>query len=43
LQRGNWIEQAYNSIIRHYSKKQDQPNVLATYEAALENCRNRLI
>ncbi len=31
----NWIEQAYNSIIRHYSKKQDQPNVLATYEAAL--------
>jgi len=31
-----WLQQAYNNIIRFYSKKQDQPNVLATYEAALE-------
>lgn len=31
-----WIEQAYRNIIRYHSKKQDQPNVLATYEVALE-------
>jgi tetratricopeptide (TPR) repeat protein len=31
-----WIEQAYNNVIRFYAKKQDQPNELATYEAALE-------
>lgn len=31
-----WIEQAYNNLIRYYSKNQDRPNVLATYEAALD-------
>lgn len=31
-----WIEQAYNNVIRFYSKKQDQPQVLATYESALD-------
>ncbi|HNZ37495.1 MAG: tetratricopeptide repeat protein [Candidatus Marinimicrobia bacterium] len=31
-----WLEMAYNEVVRYYQKKSDQSQVLATYESAIQ-------